>query len=265
MKSKIKLIIIIGIVLVLLAGAAVALKLTAPADEEEQTAEEEVTSSLIFDKDPTDIKTLTITNSYGSYAVERFGDEGGYAWTVSSTQINTLLNKAATLTAQQTVVENAEDLSIYGLSEPTAEYKVEFDDSQNTVKEICIGSSVPGKSGKSYMYLKGSPTVYTVNTSDVSCFTQYKTECINKTVYTAYTSDDENDTTDYTRINKMTIQRKDLDYNIVIEYDTRLDDDNAVVSNSSSYRMTSPVTLDLNPDKCTDVTQGVFCRQLRSP
>lgn len=266
MKSKIMLIINIGIVLIFLAGAAVALKLTAPADEEEQTAEEEVTSSLIFDKDPTDIKTLTITNSYGSYAVERFGDEGGYAWTVleylyapvSSTQINTLLNKAATLTAQQTVVENAEDLSIYGLSEPTVEYKVEFDDSQNTVKEICIGSSVPGKSGKSYMYLKGSPTVYTVNTSDVSCFTQDKTECINKTVYTAYTSDDENDTTDYTRINKMTIQRKDLDYDIVIEYDTRLDDENAVVSNSSSYRMTSPVTLDLNPDKCTDVIQGVF-------
>lgn len=266
MKSKIKFIIIIGIVLVLLIGAAAVLKLTAPEEEEQEETEAEVTSSLLFDKNPEDIEALTIKNETSEYKVERVGKDGNYMWTVfeyiyapiDGSFINTLLQNAATMTAQQTVGENAPDLSIYGLDAPTAEYTVEFADSGKTVKNICIGNSVPG-SNRLYMCFKGENTVYTVNSSDVSCFMRDKTACVNKTVYTARTAASEDDTTDYTRINRIAVSRKDIDYDIVIEYDTRQDEDSdAIIANSSSHRLTSPVTLDLNPEKSNDVTSKVF-------
>ena len=74
MKSKIKVIIIIAIALILLGGATAFLMLTAP--EEEVTEEKaEVTSQLLYDKNPSDISMLTITNSYGTYQIERFGKD----------------------------------------------------------------------------------------------------------------------------------------------------------------------------------------------
>ncbi|MGN1101392.1 MAG: DUF4340 domain-containing protein [Huintestinicola sp.] len=267
MKSKIRLIIIIAVAALLLGGAVVALKLTAPESEpEEETTETEVTSSLLYDKNPDDILAITIKNETSDYSVERFGEELFHIWVVpeyieapiDGNVIAQLRQNAATLTAQKTVAENAEDLSIYGLAEPRAEYKVEFDDSAKTVKEICIGSSVPGSSSTVYACFKGENTVYTVKSSAISCFLEDKRSCIETTVYTAHTAVDENDTTDYTRINKMTVQRKDIDYDIVIEYDKRLEDEDAVIANSSSYRLTSPVTLDLNPDKCGDFTTAMF-------
>lgn len=267
MKSKIRLIIIIAVVALLLGGAILALKLTAPESEpEEETAEAEVTSSLLYDKNPDDILSITIKNETSEYTVERFGEELFHIWVVpeyieapiDGNVISELRQNAATLTAQKTVAENAEDLSIYGLAQPRGEYKVEFDDSDKTVKEICIGSSVPGSSSTVYVCFKGENTVYTVKSSAISCFLEDKRNCIETTVYTARTAVDENDTTEYTRINKLTVQRKDIDYDIVIEYDKRQEDEDAIIANSSIYRLTSPVTLDLNPDKCSDFTTAMF-------
>ncbi len=266
MKSKIKLIIIITAAALILGGVVLALVLTAPEETEEEP-DTTMESSLLFDKDYKSVGRLTVTNSFGTYEIHRYGDETtGYIWTipeyieapVSSSKITTLIEKSATLTAQKTVAENAPDLSIYGLAEPQAVYKTEFDDSALTVKEVCIGDAVPGTSSTSYMCFKGENTVYTVKSSDINCFLNDKRDCIEKTVYTMRSAADENDTTDYSRIEKMTVKRKDLGYDIVIEYDTRLDDKDAVVSNSSSYRMTSPVVLDLSPDKCEDVMSGIF-------
>lgn len=269
MKAKIKYIIIIAIVAVILGGAVLALKLTAPKEEETEdttSASSETETSLLFDKNPEDITSVTITNEYGSYKVERVGNDENYVWTVQDyinapidgTVIDNILQKSATLTAQKTVAENAPDLSIYGLAEPAAEYRVEFADSANTVCDILVGSTVPGSTSTRYMCLKGENTVYTVKNSDVNFSFNDERTCVNKTVYTAYTSDNEEDTTDYSRINKMTVSRKDIDYDIVIEYDKRVEDPNLVISNASQYRITSPVVLDLNPDTCTDVIQGVF-------
>lgn len=266
MKSKIKLIIIIAIVAILLGGAVAALVLTAPEEETEETTENEVTTQLIYDKNPADISMLTITNEFGTYSIERVGKDGVYVWTVFEyaaspvdyNRIDSMITNAATLTSQKLAAENAEDLSVYGLAQPKAEYKVEFDDTDKTVKEICIGDNVPGTASTTYVCFKGENTVYTVKSSFLRYFLEDKRECIYKTVYTGKTATDANDTTDYTKINSMTISRDDIDYDIVIEYDTRLDDEDAIVSNSSGYRLTSPVRLDLNPDKATSVLTGVF-------
>ena len=263
MKSKIKLIIIIAVAVALLGGAVAFLTLTAPEEEQEET-ETAVTSQLLFDKNPSDISRLTITNSFGTYEVERFAKDDIAIWAileyaaspVNYPRINEMLNSAATLTSQKIAAENAEDLSVYGLAEPQAVYKVEFDDTDKTVKEICIGSAVPGTSGTTYACFKGESKVFTVKNSAVRYFLEDKRECIDKTVYAVNKEGASSE--GGSKLEKMTIDRKDLDYDIVIEYDTRLDDENAIVSNSSGYRMTSPVRLDLNPDKATAVLTGMF-------
>lgn len=271
MKGNIKLIIVFGIIVVLLAAAVVFMSISDKkesneTDTETDSAVSEQTTKLLYDKNPADISKLTITNSTGSYEVTRFGEGDAAVWgveellsvPVNSSAINTFIEKAATMTVQQTVVEDAPDLSIYGLNNPAASVKVQFTDSANTVKELCIGNTTPASSTKTYFCFSGEKTVYTVNTSDVSCFLTDKYDCINKVVYTAFTPSNAEDTTDYTRINKMVISRKDLDYDIEIEYDKRLDDPDTMAGNSSYHIMTSPVKLDLNPDKSADVTGLVF-------
>lgn len=268
MKSKIKIIIIFGIIIVLMAAAVVILNITGKNPENGETDASDTanpTSMLLYDKKPSDINTLTIDNMSGSYKIERFGEGEQAVWAVKEfltvpvnrVAIDTLREAAATLTYQKLVAENVTDLSIYGLDNPRAIVKTEFSDSSNTVKEICIGNDTPAN-GKTYFRFAGEKTVYTVNTSDISCFLDDKYSCINKTVYVAFTPSDTEDTTDYTKINKMVISRKDIDYDIVIEYDKRLDVPDSVVSNASTHLITSPVTLDLNPDKSADVMGKVF-------
>lgn len=266
MKSKIKFIIIAAVILLVLGGVTAALLLTSPAEEEEAEEETVVESSLIFDKNPEDIEKLVISNEYGSYKIDRVGKDGIYMWTIvdyilapiSDTFINTALNGGATLTARKTVMENAEDLSIYGLTEPSAEYTVYFDDSDKTEITVKIGDPVPASSVYSYMSIGDEKTVYTVKNSDVAFAKSNSRDCVNKVVFTQKTAEDENDTTEYALVNKLTISRKDLDYDIVIDYDTRLEDENLIVANSSSYRMSEPVVLDINPEKGADVMSAMF-------
>lgn len=269
MKSNIKLLIVFGIVVVVLAAAVVFLnvfdKESDSNDSDTNSAAEELTSTLLYDKNPQDINTVTITNDKSSYKVERIGEGESSVWTVmeffnlpvNAVTLDTIINASATMTAQMVVTEDAEDLSIYGLDKPRAVVKTEFTDSSGTVKEIYIGNETPTV-GKTYFCFAGEKKVYTVNTSEIKCFLDDKYSCINRTVYTAFTPSDANDTTDYTRINKMVISRQDIDYDIVIEYDKRLDDPNAMTGNSSTHVMTSPVKLDLSPEKSSDVTSLVF-------
>ena len=265
MKKNIKIIVIFLIVVAVLAGLLIFLKVTAPEEEIEEAAEETVSTSLLYDKNPYDISLLTIENEHGTYQVERVGEGDNAGFTImelsslplGGDNFTALIEKAATLTAQQTVVENADDLSIYGLDTPSAKVTVNFTDSSNTVKTLIVGNLAPD-GNKRYLMVEGDSKVYTVYNNAVSCFLNDKYSAVNRTVYTAKSAESEEDTTDYTRINKMTIKRPDLDYDFVIEYDVRLDDPDSMNANSSSYVITSPVYRDLNPENSADVTDGIF-------
>lgn len=261
MKSKLKFIIIGAVVIILLAAVVIFLNVTEVEEEPvEETAAVEEESRLLYDKDPQSISLIHVENETGSYDIERSSD--GESWGISefeghrlySSGITGALSAAATLTAQQIVKENCDDLSIYGLDNPRLKITVEFD---TDTKSILVGNEVPTGSN-SYFCFDGENTVYTVKTSSLSCFEQDKYYYVLKTVYTAKTPEDENDTTDYTKINSITISRKDIDYDIVLEYDVRQDDTDSVTGNSSSHIMTYPVELDLNPDTANDTLTGVF-------
>ena len=267
MSSKIKGIIAGSAVLLLLIGALIALLLTAPKDDTaaEDAAESSTTSelsSLLYDKNPQTIQTLTIENEYGSYKVEKLGDSlysiVEYVYIPLDTNIlQSMLTSAASVTVEKTVNENAEDLSIYGLAKPKATVTAEFNDSDKTVKELLIGNDTP-IAGTTYFSFKGENKVYTIKTESIKNYLTDKTNCIQKTVFSETQPKDENDTTYYKKINDMKIVRDDLDYEIEIKRDERPVDPNVPISNLSSYRLTSPVLLDLDPAKCASITEGVF-------
>lgn len=265
MKKNIRLIIIICVIAAVLGGAVLLLMKTAPEEEETDSAEEEVTTSLLYDKAPADLAKLTIENEKGTYEVIRVGEGDSAVWTVASianlplsgSVMTKLVENSSSLTAQQTVVENPEDISIYGLDAPSATFTAEFSDSGSTVKKLIIGNLTPEET-KRYVMLDGDPKVYTVFNTALSCFLEDKYALINKTVYSVQAAKDENDTTDYSRINKLTVSRADIDYDIVIEYDVRLDDEDSMVANSSTYVLSEPVFRDLNPETSSGVTSGIF-------
>lgn len=265
MKKNIKYIIIFCVIAVILAGLLIVLKITAPEEEPESDTEDAVQTSLVYDKNPHDISKLEISNEHGTYEVVRAGEGDNAVWTIvelanlpmSSANMGNLLENAASVTAQQTVVESAEDLSIYGLAEPLSTVTATFSDSGNTVKKLLIGNLTPN-GNMHYAMVEGDSKVYTILNSKLNCFLENKYYVLNKIIYTAKAAADENDTTDYTRINKITIKRPDIDYDFVIEYDVRLDDDSIMIANSSSYVVTSPVFRELNPETSATVMDGIF-------
>lgn len=266
MKKNIRLIIICCVVVAVLAGALIILKITAPEEEtEEDSAGSEVTSLLLYDKNPLDIEQLTVENEHGSYDLYRFGEGDESIWGIlelanlptDGNVVSKLIENAASITSQKTVTENPEDISIYGLDNPSAKVTAKFSDSAGTEIKFLIGNDTP-TGNQHYFMLDGDPKVYTVYNSAINCFLEDKYATVSKMIYSVRTAADENDTTVYSRVNKITIKRADLDYDFVIEYDTRLDDENAMVANSSQHVITSPIFRELNPEKSTEITDGVF-------
>lgn len=265
MKKNIKLIIVCCIAVAILAGLLIILLVTAPEQEEETVEEEVTTTKLLFDKSPLDIEQLTVENEHGSYDIYRFGEGDEAIWGIvelanlpmDGTVMTKLVENAATATAQKTVVEDPEDISIYGLDAPTARVTAKYSDNAKTEMTFLVGNGTPTGNMHYYM-IEGENTVYAVLNSTVTCYFENKYSTIARSVYHAKTASDENDTTDYTRVNKITIKRPDMDYDFVIEYDTRLDDEDSMVANSSNHVITSPVFRELNPEKSTDITDGIF-------
>ncbi len=268
MKKNIRLIIICALVVAVLAGLLVFLSLN-KSDEavDEQTAEtvDEVTTSLLYSHKLDDLDVLTIENEHGTYKVERVELNGQNLWTImeianlplSNAVVTTLVENAISVTAQQTVAENPEDISIYGFDKPLATVTAQFTDSANTVRKLYVGNKTP-KGTAHYFMMEGDPAVYTVNVGEMNCYLNDKWKAVVMSVFSAGTAASGDSTGEQTQIEKMTISRLDIDYDITIEYDVRLDDENNMVANSSLYVMTSPVFRELNPETCDPITNGIF-------
>ena len=269
MKKNIRLIIICAVVVAVLAAVLIILTTTGMTNSSDETpatdTADEITTSLLYSNKLDDLDVLTIENEHGTYKVERVELNGQNFWTImeianlplSNTTITTLVENAISVTAQQTVAENPEDISIYGLDKPLATVTAQFTDSANTVRKLFVGNKTP-KGTAHYFMMEGDPAVYTVNIGEMNPYLNDKWSAVIRNVFSAAAAANEEDTTDYSVIQKMVIDRADLDYDMVIEYDTRLDDENSMVANSSMYVMTSPVFRELNPETCDPVTNGVF-------
>lgn len=250
---------------IVLSGAVTALVLTkddgaAEEDTSSQTAAaKEKTSKLLYDKDPKTITHIELKKKDSSFAVDQYGDT---LWTITEikdlpldyTVISGIVDETASVTAAQTVVEKADDISIYGLSDPQLTVTAQFGDITRT---LTIGNEIP--SGKEYYFLlDDSEVVYTIAAKDIQYLLYDEYDCINKLIYSPVEDNDTEDDYDPARVNSITIKRKDLDYDIRLEYDTSTDDEEIISGNTSTHMMTEPVSLGLNPDRAANVLSGIF-------
>lgn len=268
MKKKTKGIIAGSCAVAVMAGVLVVLQITAPEKEPEEdnlastSDTSDKTSRLLYDKNPSDILSLKVTNENGGYTIERYADD---FWTVpdisglpvSTGDINSAVEALATVTAEETVSEAPEDLSIYGLDKPQITAEAVFDGSSAVTRTLSIGDETP-KGGYYYFTIDGDSTVYTIKASAVSILFNKEYDFLNHVIYENVVDDNTEDDYNPAKINKVTIQRHDIDYDIVLEYDTRQDDPDAMTGNSSTHVLTEPVSLDLNPDKSNNVLNGIM-------
>ena len=256
--------IIAGCIAACVLGAAVIILLkTAPETEEDEELASASDSSvpesrLLYEKNSADITSIELKKKDSSIVIEN-SDAG---WTIpamnglplSMSSIASAVEECSSVTAKQTVVENAEDISIYGLDSPQVTAKIHFSGSDKT---LAIGNEIPS-GGQYYFTLDGTDTVYTIASSDVNFLLYDSNDFINKIMYGMPTDTDPSDNYDPAKINSISVTRPDIPYEIKVEYDPLQDDPDVVTGNTSTHIMTEPVSLFLNPDRSKDFLEKIF-------
>lgn len=256
LSKKAKNIIILSAAAVVLGALAAVLILTSPKEEEEETPKTEDTSVVLYSRTTDEVKSVHIKNSLSEYTIVKDGEE----WTIegeeyrdlpkNTTIIDTIPKNAAAVTAKALIDENAADLAMYGLEDgQAAEVTVNFTDGEK--RELLIGDISP-KAAQSYIRFKGENAVYTVSTNSVDAYRQDNFNCLSKIVLLEPAQED------YPRVDKVSVSRAGLDYNITVEYDERNNSDDYVAGSTAAHTLTEPVNLQLNLDKSVDFTFGMF-------
>jgi hypothetical protein len=219
MKS-LKTIIIAGIVLVaVLIATVVVIHLPDNSDAtvEASSAEESTTSSetvYVVNKNYDELVRFTVVpterqvDDDTSYAyaseeldvtVNRTEDENGsisYTYDVSpdpgkfeynTSMFRSMLYTISSISASTVVEENAKDLSIYGLDQPTATIQTYYED--GTEVDIIIGSMAPVDEAY-YCMTNESDTVYTIGSYVDSLLVRRPIDYRDITLFPTYTDDD---------------------------------------------------------------------------
>ena len=273
MKKQVKGIIGLGAVLVLLGGGYAALKLTDPdkngggddsssstvssLEQEKEGAGtilisdngEEATVAEAYVKNETDefhvvMLTEPTEDSGATYTFDGYQDIK-----MNTAVIGTLVNNGNGLTAVELIEENSSDLAKYGLDKP--KITVDFTYESGTKRTLYIGNDAPSGSGAYVMTDEGS-SVYTAKTSSLANYSKTLNDFVDTTVLEEPSDDD------YPIINSLRIERQDIDYDILLEYDKASDDDSYKGGTSATHVMVEPVDCYLTVERSSDITNGMF-------
>ncbi len=165
---------------------------------------------------------------------------------LNTTLIGTLANNANELTSASVIEENCTDFEKFGLGDSAISVRVTYK-SGNT-RTFYVGDATP-VNAQTYLRLEGSDTVYTVNTSTIANYSKTFNDFIDLTLLEKPADDA------YPIINSLRIERKDIDYDILLEYSG--DDDNSS-GTSATHVMVEPTKAYLTVEKSTDITTGMF-------
>lgn len=249
--------------IVVLGGGIAALKLTEPKpDTENSGLSETVTQDLtIYSGNSGDVSTIQVKNSNGGYTLKRtsvatdtqpavYTIEGLENVKLNESLVNNMPANASSLTALKIIEENAEDLSKYGLENTDIEVLVEFDGEEAKKVTLLVGNDTP--EGNVYVALKNEKNVYSVSSNFISAYA-YEKEYFVSTVCVEEPSEE-----DYPIVASVTVDRKDLEYDIVFEYDPYSDSDDELGGSTATHVMTSPVEAYLNISDSVNYTHGIF-------
>lgn len=236
MTKRVKSLVFIGIFVLCLALVFAVLVLTQPGGDEVDAKENEKISVLNGDKD--NVAKMTIKNETGEYTIAQ-NAKGFYVEELgglnqNSTVLSAAGNCASAVKAQAVVEEKAENFEKYGLSDenPSASVFVTLKDGMSYT--LLFGIDSPD--GKTvYMRLKDSDKVYAVLSSSSRYFYYDKESFISLVVLNQIASESVAPT-----IDRMTVTRKDLDYDIIFVDDSK-NYATGDVAMASSQVMISPV------------------------
>ena len=263
MTKSVKSIIALGSALVVLGAGAVCWKMFMPDESSESSSSESsqacVEGTQIIHDKPDEINKIEVSNSSGDFNVVRLKKAEGEDKTLYTIQgyedllldtskLWTLSNNTMDVKANSIVAENCTDTEKYGFSNPVT--AVLHYDSGDSVK-FYIGDISP-VAENTYFMIDGDDTVYTVSSSLVDNYRLSENDFVSKTVL------EEPDEENYPIVSNITIKRDDLDYDIVIEYDEKSDDNNNRGGTSAAHVMTEPVFSYLSVERSIKVTNGLF-------
>lgn len=255
MSKNVKTLLYIGIFVLSMAIVLLVLVLTAPKDttDDTPTTDAEAISLVSYERD--DIKTVTVTNAEGGFVIEQ-GAKGLYIPSLdglktNSTIINATGNCISNVSAKQLVEENAGDLDKYGLGEETYEAKADVELNSGEKYSVYFGKTTTDGSHV-YIRLGDSKDVYTALTNGTRYFYYNQNEYIGLIIMEELSQTNTAPTIDF-----LTVTRKDLDYDIIFEDDTKnyaADE----VSMASSQVMISPVYAYLDITNSNDIVYGLW-------
>jgi hypothetical protein len=295
MNKQLKGIIGLGAVLVVLGGGLAALKLTDNSDKDSSSSSEitEETTTRAYgegivlvedstalpitpDQIPADepdwhlhpaqgtVKTMDVTNENGSFSIVRTGtadtgssDAASAEYTIKDYEdvvmdysaLSYLMSDINGLTAVSVIDENSSDLSKFGLDKPAATAEVTYED--GVVRKFFVGIKNPAAPTQVYFKIEGNNTVYTVFNSEVEDLFKSPTDFVQLRML-----DKSQDNSDPI-VRSLSVDRKDIDYDIVIEYGKNSDDSKAGGS-SAKHELVEPVNAYLAVERSESVTNGMF-------
>lgn len=162
--------------------------------------------------------------------------------------ISTLVNNANNLVSASIVEENCTDLDKFGLADTAVKVEVNYE-SGNT-RTLSIGDISP-VSGQTYVRVDDDTTVYSVTSGYTANYLKKAEDFVELTLLEEPPQDE------YPKVESLRIERKDIDYDIYIEYDPSTDENNSGGS-SAKHIMKEPTEALLTVERSTPITNGMF-------
>ncbi|MBQ8928256.1 MAG: DUF4340 domain-containing protein [Oscillospiraceae bacterium] len=162
--------------------------------------------------------------------------------------LSTLVNNGSELFAMEHIEDDPADPAKYGLDAPAADVTMHYKD--GTDFSFRVGTAKPLDT--TYSYVETGGTVYLVKASLVANYQKKDTDFVSTTLL------EEPPQESYPIVESLTLERKDLDYTVLIEYDHENADNDSIGGTAATHVLREPIFSYLSPDKSVDVTNGMF-------
>ncbi|MBE6862519.1 MAG: DUF4340 domain-containing protein [Ruminococcus sp.] len=262
MKKAVKGIIGLTAALAVLGGGLAALKLTEPEDTEESTSSStsEASGSGITLLEDAEIKSVDVKNADDEYTVtmiEKTEEGAAATYTIkgfeslplSTSVVGTIPNNASGLASTAIAAEDSSSLAKFGLENPVITADIHYTSGKDVT--LLIGDTAPNGSDV-YVKTSDSDMVYTVASSYLANYHKTVYDLVDKVVLEEPAEDV------YPIIKSVRIERDDIDYDMLLEYDENSDDDEFMGGTTATHVMTQPTYAYLTIERSMDITNGMF-------
>ncbi|MBR3631051.1 MAG: DUF4340 domain-containing protein [Oscillospiraceae bacterium] len=245
---------------VLLAGGLTAVLLLNRQSGQEPSESLAETEKIRLNNTGTDDVRKVVVQGQNSFTVDLitkgdtavksvYGIEGYEDLSMDTNLIGTLIDNGNALEADSLVAEaGTADLAKFGLAEPAADVTLQYEDGQSF--SFRIGDAAP--TGSAQMYCEADGNVYLVRNSLLANYLKKPEQFVSPILLPEPPKEE------YPIVESLLVERTDLDYDILLEYDYEGADDAAVGGSAATHIMKRPTYAYLSPDKSVKITHGMF-------